>query len=137
MSHALLEIRNTGGLSVLTLLQNSHSPVIVGEHYDLAETLALKQGSDHNGGLLGKPDYQSALLSMSSVDGKGSIDGKCLITNFDEPHTFTILLPSQTVLIISRRPESQQSGLLFLPEPQLQPNTILTELRDRITITAK
>ena len=57
-------------------VQTSHSPIIVGDQYDLAETLALKQGSDHNGGLLAKSDYQSALLSMSGVDGKGGIDGE-------------------------------------------------------------
>lgn len=55
-------------------LQNRHSPIIVGEHYELAETLALKHSGDHGGGLLAKPDYQAALLSMSGCDGK-TIEG--------------------------------------------------------------
>ena len=59
------------------MIQNRHSPIIVGERYDLAETLALKYSGD-SGGLLPKPDYQTALLSMSGYDGKNpaaTLDG--------------------------------------------------------------
>ena len=72
------------GLPLTVQLQNRHSPIIVGERYELAETLALKQGGDQNGGRLGKPDYQTALLSMSGCDGK---DGSACIDGMLAPTT--------------------------------------------------
>ncbi|KAL9103049.1 MAG: hypothetical protein Q9163_001879 [Psora crenata] len=47
-----------------------HSPIIVGEQYELAETLAARYGGEQNGSHLGGPDDQTALLSMSGYEGK-------------------------------------------------------------------
>ena len=44
--------------------QTRHSPIIVGDRYELAE--ALCHAGDNDGGLLAKADYQTALLSMSA-----------------------------------------------------------------------
>ncbi|KAL9128910.1 MAG: hypothetical protein Q9217_002500 [Psora testacea] len=54
----------------LQLGTTRHSPIIVGERYELAETLALKYSGEHNESLPNKPDYQTGLLSMSGYDGK-------------------------------------------------------------------
>jgi len=48
--------------------QTRSSPVIVGDHYELAETLDAAYGSEHFGGLLAKPDETTALLSMSGYE---------------------------------------------------------------------
>lgn len=46
--------------------QTRGSPIIVGERYELAETLG--HSGDNDTGLLAKSEYQSALLSMSEYD---------------------------------------------------------------------
>ena len=48
--------------------QTRNSPVIVGDHYELAETAAAGYGGELLGGLLAKPDSQPALLSMSGYE---------------------------------------------------------------------
>lgn len=45
--------------------QTRNSPVIVGDHYELAETVAAGYGNELLGGLLAKTDSQPALVSMS------------------------------------------------------------------------
>ena len=42
-----------------------NSPVIVGDHYELAETVAAGYSNELLGGLLAKTDSQPALVSMS------------------------------------------------------------------------
>lgn len=49
-------------------LQTRNSPVIVGEQYDLAETLAASYSGELHGALLGKQDYCAALLPMSGYE---------------------------------------------------------------------
>ena len=49
-------------------LQTRHSPVIVGDHYELAETVAAGYSGELLGGLPAKPDCQPALLSMSRYE---------------------------------------------------------------------
>ena len=48
------------------MLQTRHSPIIVGDRYELVE--ALSHAGDNAGGLLAKSDFQPALLSMSGYD---------------------------------------------------------------------
>lgn len=65
------------------MLQTRHSPIIVGERYELAET--ADQGGEHHGGLLAKSEYQTALLSMSNYGRHASSDLNsefcCLLSN--------------------------------------------------------
>ncbi|KAK4693847.1 hypothetical protein P7C71_g3624, partial [Lecanoromycetidae sp. Uapishka_2] len=48
--------------------QTRNSPVIVGDSYELAETLAASYSGELFGGLLAKPDNTTALLSMSGYE---------------------------------------------------------------------
>lgn len=72
-------------------MQTRHSPIIVGERYELAETLSLGHGGEHPGGLLATPDYETALLSMSGYEkfGASSVKGKSLsvLSNDREDHS--------------------------------------------------
>lgn len=60
------------------MLQTRNSPIIVGEQYELAETLG--HGGDHDTGLLAKSEYQAALLSMSEYDrhAASAMTGMCI-----------------------------------------------------------
>lgn len=51
--------------------QTRHSPIIVGERYELAEAVALNDGARLHGGLLAKPEHNGFLLPMSRY-GKSS-----------------------------------------------------------------
>ena len=50
---------------ITTSSQTVHSPIIVGDRYELAETAAASYGGELHGGLLAKPEYDAALLQMS------------------------------------------------------------------------
>ena len=52
----------------ITQRQIRNSPIIVGEQYELVETVAAAYGDNHSGGLLAKPDYTTAILSMSGYE---------------------------------------------------------------------
>lgn len=52
----------------ITQRQTRHSPVIVGDHYELAETVAQSYSGELFGGLVAKPDETTALLSMSGYE---------------------------------------------------------------------
>ena len=45
--------------------QTHYSPVIVGDHYELAETVALQYSGKHPEDLLAKAELSTALLPMS------------------------------------------------------------------------
>ena len=45
--------------------QTRYSPVIVGDHYELAEMVALQYSGKHSGDLLAKAELSAALLPMS------------------------------------------------------------------------
>ena len=48
--------------------QTRNSPVIVGDHYELAETASAGYVGELLGGLLAKPNGETGLLSMSDYE---------------------------------------------------------------------
>ena len=48
--------------------QTRNSPVIVGDNYELVETVGAEYAGELLGGLLAKPAGQGTLLSMSSYE---------------------------------------------------------------------
>ena len=62
--------------------QTRNYPVIVGDRYELAETVAAGYGVELLGGLLAKPDSQAALLSMSGYEKfqNADLNGTFLLT---------------------------------------------------------
>jgi hypothetical protein len=76
--------------SLIESIQTRHSPIIVGDRYELAE--ALGYTGDNDSGLLAKADYQIALLSMSGY-GKhvtSDMNGMFRSRRRDQPpHSFT------------------------------------------------
>ena len=75
------------------MLQTCHSPIIVGERYELAETLS--HGGENGDGLLAKSDYQTALLSMSGYDrhAASDVNGMFVVTVYKSPAAMLLTQP--------------------------------------------
>ena len=54
--------------------QTRHSPIIVGERYELAEAVAADHSGEIHGGLLAKPERRTHLLPMSGYQTSSNVD---------------------------------------------------------------
>ena len=63
--------------------QIRHSPVIVGDHYELAEAVALKYSGESLGGLLAKAGTPPALLPMSGYEKPEVVNANRKLPCFD------------------------------------------------------
>jgi hypothetical protein len=75
--------------------QTRNSPVIVGGHYELAETVAAIYTGELFGGLLAKPHETTALLSMSGYEKSQNAGLNSTSILFIRCPIFKILLPWQ------------------------------------------
>lgn len=71
--------------------QTRHSPVIVGDHYELAETVETTYTGELFGGLLAKPEETTALLSMSGYEKpqNAGLNGM-LYASYELPRSYEI-----------------------------------------------
>ena len=75
--------------------QNRHSPVIVGDHYELAETVAFLGGNQED--LLAQAEFV-ALLPMSGYEKPQDAIMNGKLPRFDSTATFRVSLTFRLVL---------------------------------------
>ena len=80
--------------------QTRNSPVIVGDNYELVETVGAGYVGELIGGLLAKPDSPGTLLSMSSYERLPNTDLSGESCKLFKAHLSLRVQPHQRVLVI-------------------------------------
>ncbi len=100
--------------------QTRNSPVIVGDNYELVETVGAGYVGELLGGLLAKPDGQGTLLSMSSYEKSPNTDLSGESCELFKAHLSLRVQPHQHVRVIHPCRECVTFNLVFRLTPAFQ-----------------